>query len=118
MRVMFALAMSVLMVNSAYAEETVVSKSSLPGVSMEQRITYSTTKADYEATRADVLRRLRKNDASAMLNPENGPWMRVETTAMIGIAIKGIGIEQGRVHLRQITAAEEALYLFEKERPR
>lgn len=96
-------------------EEIVVESVSLPGASLEQEVTYSTTKTDYEATRDAILERLRAADPTARVNPADGPWKRVETTAKIGISIKDVGIAKGRVHLRQISAAEEALFLFEAE---
>jgi hypothetical protein len=97
------------------AEETIVSSVDLPGASMDQEVTYSPTKAEYERVRDETLARLRAGDNSAMVNPHNGPWMRVETTAKIGFEFKGIGVAQGRKHLRQISAAEEALYKYQNK---
>jgi hypothetical protein len=79
---------------------------------MDQEVTYSTSQADYESTRDAILKRMKNGDQTAFVNPSNGPWMRVETTAKIGIELKGIGVSQGRKNLRQITAAEEALFLY------
>lgn len=95
------------------AEETVKESVSLPGASLEQEVTYSTSKADYDSTRDGILKRLQDGDQSAMVNPTEGPWKQVETTAMIGFEVKGVGASQGTVHKRQISAAEEALFLFE-----
>ena len=81
------------------AEEVVVSSVDLPGASMEQEITYSTTKADYTAARDDRFERLKNGDPSAFVNSSEGPWMRVETTAKIGFAYKGIGTSEGRKNL-------------------
>lgn len=97
----------------ALPEETIVRSIGLPGASLDQEVTYHPTRADYEAARDEVLRKLRAGDPSARVNPAAGPWMRAETTAMIGFAVKGIGASEGRKDYRQISAAEEALFLFE-----
>lgn len=99
----------------AHGEETVVESIDLPGASMEQEVTYSTSKADYQSTRDAILERLKDGDPSAMVNPSDGPWMRVETTAKIGFEYHGVGLASGRKLLRQISAAEEALYLYERK---
>lgn len=83
---------------------------------MEQEITYHPTQSEYEASRDDVLKRLKEGDQSARVNPADGPWMIVGTTAKIGLELQGIGADKGRKHLRQISAAEEALYMFENGR--
>jgi hypothetical protein len=83
---------------------------------MEQEVTYSPSKAEYENTRDQTLIRLRAGDNSAMVNPRNGPWMRVETTAKIGFELKGVGLAEGRKNLRQISAAEEALFRFQESK--
>jgi hypothetical protein len=101
---------------SAQAEQTVVRSIALPGASMDQEVTYSTSQADYESTKNSILKRLQNGDKTAFVNPSDGPWMRVETTAKIGLEIKGIGVAQGRKNLRQITAAEEALFLYERSK--
>lgn len=98
----------------ALAEETIVSTVDLPGASLEQEITYSTSRADYESARDKTLERMKNADNTAFVNPKDGPWMRVETTAEIGLSIKGVGTSEGRKYLRQISAAEEALFLYEK----
>ena len=81
---------------------------------MDQEVTYSTSQSDYESNRDALLKRMKSGDQTAFVNPSGGPWMRVETTAKIGIEVKGVGASQGRKHLRQITAAEEALYLYNR----
>lgn len=86
----------------------------LPGASMEQEIWYSTTEADYESIRDSILQRMKDGDQSAFVNPTEGPWIRVETTAKIGLEYRGFGTAEGRKHLRQISAAEEALFLYER----
>lgn len=103
---------------SARADETVVSSVFLPGASISQEVTYSPSKAEYEQFRDQVLARLRKGDPKAFSNPAAGPWMRAETTAMIGLEFKGAGAASGRKHLRQISAAEEALFRFQEESKR
>ncbi len=100
---------------NAYCEEIVVRSVNLPGASMQQEVTYSTNMSDYESTRDNILSRLKKGDPSARVNPSDGPWMRVETTAVIGFEYKGIGSSSGRKRMRQVSAAEEALYLFEHQ---
>ncbi|MGM4960898.1 hypothetical protein ACT4MK_36905 [Bradyrhizobium barranii] len=102
-------------ISSAMADEVIMRSLDLPGASMEQEITYSPTRIEYERVRDDTLTRLKQGDKTAMVNPGNGPWMRVETTAKIGFAYKGIGVSEGRKHLRQISAAEEALYRYEQK---
>lgn len=99
----------------ANAEEIVVERVDLPGASLNQEVTYSTTRNDYDAKRDSILKRLKAGDASAFVN-EPDPWKRVETTATIGIAFKGMGTSSGRKNIRQISASEEALYLFEKQK--
>lgn len=98
---------------TARSEETIVESINLPGASMEQEVTYSTTKLEYEAARDDRLKRLREGDETAFVNPREGPWMRVETTAKIGFEYQGVGAASGRKNVRQISAAEEALYRFQ-----
>lgn len=99
----------------AYSQETIVTRIDLPGASAEQEVTYYPSKSKYISTRDDIFQRLKAKDASAMVNPADGPWMRAETTATIGFSYRGVGVAQGRTNVRQITAAEEALYKFEKE---
>ena len=98
------------------AEETLVGTVNLPGATLNQEITYSTTKREYEAARDKVLSRLKKGESAAFVNPKDGPWMRVETTATIGLSIRGVGASSGRKNLRQISATEEALYLYEQSK--
>lgn len=99
-----------------HSEEIVVTRTWLPGAAVEQEIRFSTTKKDYETTRDDILKRMKAGDQSAFVNPADGPWMQVETTATIGMEVKGIGTAEGRKHLRQVTASEEALFLYEQWR--
>lgn len=106
----------IVLVEAVHSREVVVRRVDLPGVAMEQEVTYSTSRADYERQRDERLARLRKGDSSASVNPASGPWMLVETTATIGLAYQGIGSSSGRKQLRRITAAEEALYLYERGR--
>jgi hypothetical protein len=101
--------------SSVLAEETIRTTISLPGASLEQEVTYSTTKSDYESVRDGILKRLKEGDPTAMVNPTDGPWMKAETTAMIGLEVKGVGVSQGKVHKRQISAAEEAFYIFQAQ---
>lgn len=107
---------STLITVNAYCEEIVIRSINLPGASMQQEVMYSTDMRDYESVRDEILSRLKKGDLSARINPSDGPWMRVETTAAIGLEYKGIGSSSGRKEIRQISAAEEALYLFERQK--
>lgn len=106
---------------AAGAEEIVKERRTLPGASLEQEVRYSTSRADYNEVRDAWLARLRKGDASALQNPVDGPWKEVTTTAMIGIEIPipgvggGAGAASGRETLRRVTAAEEALFIYERE---
>ncbi|TPI59860.1 hypothetical protein FJ420_21315 [Mesorhizobium sp. B3-1-3] len=104
-----------LAVVAAAAEERVVKSVNLLGIaSMEQEVVYNTSEADYLKTRDDILERLKKGDPTAAMNPADGPWMQVETTAKIGFEIKDVGLAQGKKNLRQVSAAEEALSLYDK----
>ncbi|RWB26417.1 hypothetical protein [Mesorhizobium sp.] len=99
----------------ANAEETVVKSVNLLGIaSMDLEVVYNTSEADYLKTRDDILERLKGGDPTAAVNPADGPWMHVETIAKIGFEIKDVGLAQGKKHLRQVSAAEEALSLYEK----
>lgn len=99
----------------AVAEETVVESVNLPGASLTQEVTYSTTRDDYNKTRDDIPARMKKDDNSAFVNKPD-PWKHVETTATVGIEFKGFGTSSGKKNIRQISASEEALYLFEKQK--
>ena len=116
----FALALSVFFMSvtthGVFADETLVTNIDLPGASIDQEVTYSPSRAEYDRVRDETIDRLRKGDSTARVNPNRGPWMRVETTAKIGFAYKGVGASSGRKNLRQISAAEEALFKFEQER--
>jgi hypothetical protein len=98
---------------AASADETLVESINLPGASVDQNVTYHPSKTEYEQARDGVLTRLRQGDATARVNPADGPWMRVVTTAKIGFEYRGVGSASGRKHVRQISSAEEALYIFE-----
>ncbi|WP_298280507.1 hypothetical protein [uncultured Bradyrhizobium sp.] len=95
------------------AQQTYVESVNLPGASLEQEVTYYPSKGEYERARDGILVRLKAGDKTAFVNDKNGPWMRVETTAKLGFELKGVGVSQGRKNLRQVSAAEEALYQFE-----
>lgn len=107
-------ALLTLFASPSVAEETVIASLSLPFASMEQEVTYSTSKADYDKVRDDTLARMKEGDASAFVNPSDGPWLRAETVAKIGIEVSGMGGAVGKKNVRQVTAAEAALYLYEK----
>lgn len=104
--------------NFASADETLVQEASILGLaSMEQAITYHPSKTQYGQARDDTLARLRDGDNTAMVNPAEGPWMRVVTTAKVGFEIPvgdlgNAGALSGREHVRQISAAEEALFIY------
>lgn len=115
-KMFYTLLFIVLLSSLSYAEEIVIRSVDLPGASADQEITYHPSLAEYERVRDEILARLRKREPSAMVNPSDGPWMRVETTAKIGFSYYGIGAASGKKKIRQITAAEEALYLFERKK--
>lgn len=99
----------------AHAEETTVDQVDLPGASLHQEVTYSSTRKDYNDTRDAILKRMKAGDKSAFVNnPE--PWKLVETTATIGVAYKGVGSSSGKKNIRKVSASEEALYLFNKDK--
>jgi hypothetical protein len=109
-----AVAVTLIFVPAANAAETVMDRISLPGASLEQEVTYHPSKREYVSTRNALLERMKRGDQSAFVNSRTGPWMVVSTTAMIGIEFRGVGASSGRKHLRQISAAEEALYIYDK----
>lgn len=108
--------------DEALAEEIVNRSVGLPGASMEQKIIFNPSEAEYVAARDARLKALQAGDPAAMVNPIDGPWMIVETTAMIGfsvgvdfagLSVGAIEAMEGRTSLRRVTAAEEALFMFE-----
>lgn len=99
----------------ANAEETVVRTISLPGATIEREITFHPTEAAYLQALDARLRDLRAGKPGAYLNPADGPWMILQTTAKIGIEWHGFGYSEGQKDVRRVTAAEEALYRFEHE---
>jgi hypothetical protein len=105
-----------LSLNPAIAEEVIVRSLTLPFSSMEQEVTYHPSRREYEVVRNKILARLKQGDPTARANPQSGPWLRAVTTAKIGFEFHSIGASQGRVNYRQVSAAEEALYLFESGR--
>jgi hypothetical protein len=109
------LALSHLFFLSVNAEEIIIRETELPFASMTQEIIYSTSQKQYDLERDFILKKLRERDFSVMQNPSGGSTKIVQTTAMIGISWKGVGTSEGRKHLRKITAAEEALFLFEND---
>ncbi len=117
-------ALTLISATATYSEEILNRSVSLPGASMDQKVIYNPSEAAYLEAREKRLEALRDGDPSAMVNPSAGPWMIVETTAMVGMEIGldfpglsfgSIGAMEGRTHLRRITAAEDALFTFEKE---
>ncbi|MBB3399715.1 hypothetical protein FHT71_006438 [Rhizobium sp. BK060] len=52
----------------ASGEETVVESVNLPGASLSQEVTYSTTRGDYNDVRDSVLDRMKKGDKSAFVS--------------------------------------------------
>jgi hypothetical protein len=114
-RLLFAIILICPTVHLALADETLKSAIHLPGASVDQEVTYHPSKSEYESVRTRTLDRLKAKDPSARVNPSNGPWMLVETTAMIGIEYHGVGVSNGRKHVRKVSAAEEALYMHDKK---
>ena len=118
------LALMVISATATYSEEILNRSVSSPGASMEQKVIYHPSEAAYLEAREERLEALRDGDPSAMVNPSDGPWMIVETTAMVGmeigvdfpgLSVGSISAMEGRTHLRRITAAEDALFTFENE---
>ena len=99
----------------AEEQETVVKRVWLPFASLETEVTYYPSKKVYEKLRDDTLARLRACDPTAFFNPAEGPWKHAETTAEVGIDVRGVGASTGRKLVREIPAAEDALEMFEKE---
>lgn len=103
-----------ILAGAAAAEETIVKHGSLPFATLSQEITYSTTQKDYLAHRDKVLEELKKGNYSAAQNTADAPWMRVETTATVGLEFKGVGTADGKKLIRQVSASEEAWVLFKE----
>lgn len=99
----------------AQEQETVVKRVWLPFASLETEVTYHPSKKAYEKLRDDTLAGLRACDPAAFFNPAEGPWKHAETTAEVGIDVRGVGASTGRKLVREIPAAEDALEMFEKE---
>ena len=99
----------------AQEQETVVKRVWLPFASLETEVTYHPSKKAYEKLRNDTLAGLRACDPAAFFNPAEGPWKHAETTAEVGIDVRGVGASTGRKLVREIPAAEDALEMFEKE---
>lgn len=99
---------------SAWADETVNLTISLPGAEADQVVIFHPSKDEYNAAREKRLRLLEEKDPTGCVNPQDGPWMQVQTTAKIGFSIKGVGVLEGKTHVRQVSAAEEALFMYEK----
>lgn len=100
---------------SVRAQETVVKRVWLPFASLETEVTYHPSEKAYEKLRDDTLARLRACDPAAFFNPADGPWKQAETTAELEIDLRVAGVSKGRTLVREISAAEDALELFEKE---
>lgn len=97
------------------AEEVVVRKAWLPfGLAdLEQTLIFNPDEETYNSERDEALGKLRAGQS--LNNPIEGAWVRIETTATVGIEIEGIGASSGHTTYRQITAAEDALFRFENE---
>ena len=96
------------------AEEIVIGYGGLPGASIENEIYYSTSEDDYNDTLEEILDGLKDGDEDYLVNPADGPYRIVQTTAKVGISYRGVGFGKGRKHLRQVSAADEAFFKFEK----
>ena len=99
----------------AQERETVFKRVWLPFASLETEVTYHPSEKAYEKLRDDTLARLRACDPAAFFNPADGPWKQAETTAELEIDLRVAGVSKGRTLVREISAAEDALELFEKE---
>jgi hypothetical protein len=116
-KVIFALFVSIILVGQtthhALADETFTGGVNLPGASMSQDVTYHPSRSEYLSVRNKTFDLLKAKKSSANVNPADGPWMLVETTATIGLEYHGVGVSSGRKHVRKVSAAEEALYMLE-----
>ena len=99
----------------AQERETVGRRVWLPFASLETEVTYHPSEKAYEMLRDDTLARLRTCDPAAFFNPADGPWKQAETTAELEIDLRVAGVSKGRTLVREISAVEDALELFEKE---
>jgi hypothetical protein len=100
--------------SSVMADETVNRTITLPGAEADQAVIFHPSEKEYNSAREQRLRLLEAKDPSGCVNSQDGPWMQVQTTAKIGFSIKGVGVLEGKTHVRQVSAAEEALFLYEK----
>ena len=99
----------------AQEQDTVVKRVWLPFASLETEVTYHPSEKAYEKARDDTLAGLRACDPAAFFNPVEGPWKQAETTGELGIDLGIVGASKARTLVREISAAEDALELFEKE---
>jgi hypothetical protein len=97
------------------ADETIVQTISLPGASLNQKLTYSPSKAQFIKARDERLERMKKNDFSAFQSPMGDPTVTIETTATKGVAWRGVGLESGRTYSCTYTASDDALWMYEGE---
>lgn len=98
-----------------HAEETLNKSVELPGMYLEQSVTYSTSKSDYETRVKDTVERVETGDFSAALSPEDDPRKSVTTKAGVGIGFKGTGAYEGRTTHHESTASEEAYEILNTE---
>lgn len=85
------------------------------GAAHEEDVTYYPNEDVYEKLRDDTLDRLRECESAAFFNPADGPWKHAKTTTEWDFDLKVGGIFKGRRLVREVSAAEEALEMFEKE---
>mgnify|MGYP003113814870 CR=1 FL=1 len=104
----------------ASPQETHTKRLDIPGASLNQKITYYPNKEAYDSHVDEVLKLLRSN--AGVSNEFEAPYKVVETLAETGVSIgipgvdgASVGEMSGRESTRTITAAEEALELFNKE---
>lgn len=96
-------------INSTEAAEVITRHVSLLGMATaDQTIVFDPSESAYKAAYRKQFDLLKAGDASACAN--RGPWMQVVTDAQVGIEVKGIAALSGRQHVRQVSAAEEALF--------
>lgn len=114
-KILFASLLAASAPNLSFAEETVVRKAWLPfGLAdLEQTLIFHPDEATYNEERDEALRKLRAGET--LFNPADGAWVQIETTATVGVEIKGVGSSSGTTTYRQIGATEDALFRFETE---
>lgn len=100
----------------ATAGELVTISVAIPFIATaDQEILYEPSEKAYKKAYTAKVADLRAGKASACVNDADGPWMHVETDAKVGLDVEGIGAMKGRKHVRQVSAADQAIFDLEQE---